>query len=83
MAERERSLQHAGTPSRLDELRRYFDIEGKQAAVTALEAQMAAPEFWNDAERARRGVQQVKALKIWLDPFRKLRARVRSARELE
>jgi peptide chain release factor 2 len=44
---------------------------------------MTAPGFWSDQERARGVVQEVKELKGWVDPFDKLEARVRSARELD
>jgi peptide chain release factor 2 len=39
--------------------------------------------FWNDQERARDVVQQVKSLKGWVEPFERLEARVTSALELE
>ncbi len=33
---------------------------------------MGAPEFWSHQESAQTTVQQVKALKHWLDPFEQL-----------
>ena len=44
---------------------------------------MAQPDFWSDQEAAREVVQQVKALKLWTEPFEELAKRVASARELE
>jgi peptide chain release factor 2 len=44
---------------------------------------MAAPGFWNDTEKAKDVVQQVKGLKIWVETYDKLRARTTSARELD
>jgi peptide chain release factor 2 len=44
---------------------------------------MADGGFWNDQERARDVVQQVKSLKGWVEPFERLEARVTSALELE
>jgi len=44
---------------------------------------MAAPDFWNDQEKVQTVVQQIKALKGWVEPFEGLDARVRSATELE
>jgi len=44
---------------------------------------MSEGSFWNDQERARDVVQQVKVLKNWLEPFDRLDARVRAALELD
>ena len=43
---------------------------------------MAAPGFWDHAERAQGSVQEMKVLKGWVDPFDKLAGRVQSALEL-
>ena len=43
---------------------------------------MGSADFWNNQEAAQGVVQQVKALKNWVDPFEALVARVRSTREL-
>src|SRR3954463_8756000 len=43
---------------------------------------MGAGDFWNNQEHAQSVVQQVKALKNWVEPFEALVARVRSAGEL-
>ena len=44
---------------------------------------MAGTDFWNDQESARVGVQQVKELKGWLEPYDKLVGRVAGALELD
>jgi peptide chain release factor 2 len=43
---------------------------------------MGAADFWNSQEAAQATVQEVKALKNWVDPFESLVARVASAKEL-
>ena len=43
---------------------------------------MGDADFWSNQERAQGIVQQVKALKIWVDPFEALVSRVAGAREL-
>ena len=43
---------------------------------------MVAPDFWSDQERARSIVQEVKALKGWVDPFTALDQRVTAAVEM-
>jgi peptide chain release factor 2 len=44
---------------------------------------MAAPGFWDNHQAAQGAVQQVKALKAWVEPFAALDARLTSARELD
>ena len=44
---------------------------------------MSAPGFWNDQQGAQSVVQQVKALKNWIEPFDAISGRVQSATELE
>ncbi|GAC1477169.1 MAG: peptide chain release factor 2 [Gemmatimonadaceae bacterium] len=44
---------------------------------------MAAPDFWSDQQRAQLVVQQVKELRLWVEPFDNLVGRVNSALELE
>lgn len=49
----------------------------------ALETEMAEASFWNQQDRAREVVQQVKLLKGWVDPWDSLSARVSTTRELD
>jgi peptide chain release factor 2 len=44
---------------------------------------MSAPGFWGDQQAAQGIVQQVKALKGWLEPYEAISGRVQSASELE
>jgi hypothetical protein len=44
---------------------------------------MSAPGFWHDQQSAQAVVQQVKALKSWIDPFESINGRVQAASELE
>ena len=60
-----------------------FDVDVKRDKLTQLENQMAEPGFWNDQQSAQAVVQQVKALKGWVDPFDKLAGRLSSAQDLE
>jgi peptide chain release factor 2 len=43
---------------------------------------MGSNDFWNDQESAQQIVQEVKALKNWVDPFQAIVDRVESTREL-
>jgi peptide chain release factor 2 len=60
-----------------------FDVDVKREKLTQLENRMAEPGFWSDQESAQAVVQQVKALKGWVDPFDKLAGRLSSAQDLE
>jgi peptide chain release factor 2 len=60
-----------------------FDLDSKRSALVAIETEMAAAGFWNDQERSREAVRQVKASKGWIDGFDDLAARISSARELD
>ncbi|MGA9837995.1 MAG: peptide chain release factor 2 [Gemmatimonadaceae bacterium] len=82
MAESERIRALRGYEERLSEMRGFFDINGKRETLAGLEARMADPAFWNDQEAARGVVQRVKGLKVWVEPFQSLTARVTSALEL-
>jgi peptide chain release factor 2 len=44
---------------------------------------MASAGFWNDQESARGVVQQVKALKGWIEPYDRLSGRINAALELD
>jgi len=60
-----------------------FDVDVKRSDLTTLESRMADAGFWSDQQSAQAVVQQVKALKGWIDPFEKIEGRLTSARELE
>ncbi len=60
-----------------------FDIESKRHSLTALEARMSEPDFWNNQETAQVSVQEVKALRSWIEPYDKLDASLKSAGELD
>ena len=60
-----------------------FDIEGKREILSAHEARMSEADFWNRQESAQAILQEVKALKGWIEPYERLSARVKSARELD
>ena len=44
---------------------------------------MSEADFWNRQESAQEVLQEVKALRGWLDPYEKLSGRIESARELD
>ena len=44
---------------------------------------MTEPGFWTDQQGAQAVVQQIKALKTWIEPFDDVEARARSAQELD
>ncbi|MQA88801.1 MAG: peptide chain release factor 2 [Gemmatimonas sp.] len=68
--------------NRLGELRGFFDLVAKEDRVHQLEARMAEPAFWNDADRARGVIDEVNDLKAWTDPWREMSSKVQDLREL-
>ncbi len=46
-----------------------FDYRGKQKQAEAIEQQMAAPQFWNNQEKAREVVGELKGLRTVLKPL--------------
>lgn len=60
-----------------------FDVDAKRRVLEEHETRMAEPSFWNDNERAREVIQEVKKLKDTVEPFDRLWAKVQSLRELE
>ena len=60
-----------------------FDLDRKRETLIELEARMSEAGFWDDQERARGVIDQVKALRGSVEPFDALTARTRDAAELE
>jgi len=52
------------------------------AGVAKIEKKMAAPDFWNDRERAEKLVSKLKEFKHRLDPYRKIMSDIDSLKEL-
>ncbi|MDI1251524.1 MAG: peptide chain release factor 2 [Lacunisphaera sp.] len=42
---------------------RFLDVEQKQREIEAMEAEMGAPDFWNNSERAQKHIAKVNGLK--------------------
>ncbi len=50
----------------------FFDLPALQKKLSALEVRMAAPDFWNNRERAQTDVEEVSRLRSLINPFREL-----------
>jgi peptide chain release factor 2 len=61
----------------------FFDLDDKAARLSALEARQSEPGFWDNAERARTQVQEIKLLRGWVDPYGELEDRLTTAREMD
>ncbi|WP_375221551.1 peptide chain release factor 2 [Symbiobacterium thermophilum] len=61
---------------RIIELRRSLDLDRRLEEIAALEHQIAAPNFWNDQDRARRVTQQVAQLKAPVEQLESFRRRL-------
>jgi peptide chain release factor 2 len=60
-----------------------FDIGSKRETLTALEARMGEPDFWNNQEKAQDVLTEVKQLRGWVDPYENLSERLKSATEMD
>ncbi|HEV2994423.1 MAG TPA: peptide chain release factor 2, partial [Chthoniobacterales bacterium] len=54
-----------------------------QENLTALEARMAAPDFWNNRERAQADVEQVSRLRSLINPFQELEREIHDFEALQ
>lgn len=59
-----------------------FNIEHRQKVLIELEAQMNAPGFWNDQDKAQKVVSQLKATKALVEPMADLTSTVNDLAEL-
>jgi peptide chain release factor 2 len=60
----------------------FFDLAGKRQTLAEREARMAEPGFWDDQERARTVIEEVKTLRQAVEPFDRLQGKVRSLLEM-
>jgi peptide chain release factor 2 len=58
----------------------FFDLPAKESRLRELEVRQAQPGFWEDPERARAVVQEVKSLRGWIGPSEQLQQRLADAR---
>ena len=59
---------------RLTELRAYLDLDKKEAETADLEARTTAPDFWNDNSAAQKVIQEINAMKKWIDAWKDLKS---------
>jgi peptide chain release factor 2 len=71
------------TPSGWPSCGGIFDLDAKRDTLKQLDERMAAPEFWNDQQRAQGVLQQVKGLRAWIEPFDEIAGRLTNAQELD
>ena len=57
-------------------------MPAKEEKLRHLEARMADPAFWNDAEQARQVIAEANAVKGWTDPWNRLAGKVEELAEL-
>jgi peptide chain release factor 2 len=54
----------------------FFDVERLQKDLSAIEARMAASEFWSNRERAQADVEEVSRLRSLITPFQELQREI-------
>jgi peptide chain release factor 2 len=60
----------------------FFDVDGKQSAIAALQERTEAPGFWNDNVGAQKVMQQMSGLKGWVESWTKLQRGLEDASSL-
>ncbi len=60
--------------TRLTEMQGYLGIVEKRAEAARLDAEAAAPDFWNDQNKANANIAATKVIKTVLTPFEKIEA---------
>ncbi|MGB5896304.1 MAG: peptide chain release factor 2 [Ignavibacteriaceae bacterium] len=66
---------------RVEKLRRYLDIDDKEAKIKELQTQSEDPSFWNDQLAAQKILQQIKLRQTWVDMWEKLNKKVSESDE--
>ncbi len=78
----EETTRLSGFAKRLDELLQCLNVEATQEEIAKIEAQMAAPNFWDDTDSAQTSVQKLKVLKTTVTAPEELRMELEDARAL-
>ena len=58
-----------GLDKKLGELQSYLEIEKNEVALKELEAKLASPGFWDNQEKARSVIQELKKARAVVDPY--------------
>jgi peptide chain release factor 2 len=61
----------------------FFDVERLQKDLSAIEARMAAPDFWSNRDRAQADVEEVSRLRSLINPFQELQREIEDFRALQ
>ena len=59
--------------TKLSEMNEYLKIPSKKNDLIKLEEQSSSIDFWNDQTKAKIVIEEIKSLKLVLDPFIKLK----------
>ncbi|TVR23377.1 MAG: peptide chain release factor 2 [Anaerolineaceae bacterium] len=68
--------------TQVDQLMQRLEIDAKAAEVSALEADAAKPDLWDDPDAAQKIMQRMSKLREFITPWQKLSAQVADALEL-
>ena len=67
---------------KLDQLRGFLDLPQKQEAIQQIQEQMSAPDFWDEADKANKLMQELKFYKGCVEPFQQASAKLDELVEL-
>src|SRR3989338_1988377 len=55
--------------AKLSRLKAYLNVDKNEARLKELESRLAGPGFWDDQEKSRPIIQELKAVRSILDPY--------------
>src|SRR5262245_48290716 len=67
---------------KLSDLRGFLNVPLLETKIKDLDEKMAAPDFWNDQDKANKLIREAKALKGNIDPLKEAEKRAAEAHEL-
>ncbi|MBI5661438.1 MAG: peptide chain release factor 2 [Ignavibacterium album] len=67
--------------TRIDNLRSYLDIDGKEKRITELQKKSESSDFWNDQKSAQQTLQEIKTLQSWVDLWKSVNNKASAVEE--
>ncbi|MGQ9798746.1 MAG: peptide chain release factor 2 [Ignavibacterium sp.] len=67
--------------TRINNLRSFLDIDGKEKQIAELQKKSESSDFWNDQKSAQQTLQQIKTLKSWVDLWKSVHNKANAVEE--
>ncbi|MGQ9643755.1 MAG: peptide chain release factor 2 [Ignavibacterium sp.] len=67
--------------TRINNLRSFLDIDGKEKQIAELQKKSESSDFWNDQKSAQQTLQQIKTLQSWVDLWKSVHNKANAVEE--